>query len=142
MREPTIEQLYRALTTLLRLRTEFGSQTRAGLSLVAYTLLAHIDSTPGTRATDLAARFGLDKSTLSRQIDQLERDDLTRRDGEQPGRRGQTLAVTRTGRLQLDTAAAQARRRLSERLAGWDERDIATLAALVERFNQTITPSG
>jgi DNA-binding MarR family transcriptional regulator len=111
------------------------------LSLVAYTLLAHIDSTPGTRVTDLAARFVLDKSTVSRQIDVLERRDFIRRQGEQPGRRGQTLAVTAAGRRQLDEAAVQARRRLRERLGGWDDREVATLADLVERFNQTFTTS-
>jgi len=142
MSESSIEQLYQSLTTFLRLRTEFAAQTHPDLSLVAYTLLTHIASTSGLRATDLAARFGLDKSTLSRQIDQLEADDLIRREGEQSGRRGQTLAVTPAGRRQLDTAADQARRRLNERLAGWDEGDIASLAVLVDRLNQTFTLSG
>jgi DNA-binding MarR family transcriptional regulator len=142
MRQSTVEQLYEALTTFLRLRTEFAVQTHPDLSLVAYTLLTHIDSTPGIRATDLAVRFGLDKSTLSRQIDQIEIDGLIRRDGERPGRRGQVLAVTSAGRRQLDSTAEQARRRLNERLAGWDEQDIATLAVLVERLNQTFTSLG
>lgn len=139
MRRSAVEKLYEALTTFLRLRTEFAAQTHPGLSLVAYTLLGHIDSTPGTRATDLSVRFGLDKSTLSRQIEQLERDGLIRRDAEQPGRRGQTLTVTPAGRRKLRSAAERARRLLDERLAGWDERDLAALADLVERLNQSFT---
>jgi DNA-binding MarR family transcriptional regulator len=142
MRESTVEELYQALTTFLRLRSEIAAQTHPGLSLVAYTLLTTIDSTPDIRATDLTLRFGLDKSTLSRQIDQLEARGLIQREGERPGRRGQTLAVTSEGRRQLDAAADQARRRLIERLVGWDEQDIATLASLVERFNRTFAVLG
>ena len=55
-----------------------------GLSLVAYTLLIEIDLTPGTRAADLCAHFGPDKSTLSRRLEQLISVGLLRREGERP----------------------------------------------------------
>jgi DNA-binding MarR family transcriptional regulator len=67
------------------------------LSLVAYTLLAQVDATPGMRAADLAAHFFLDKSTLSRQLEQLTSAGLLRRDGERPGRRGYELTLTPAG---------------------------------------------
>jgi DNA-binding MarR family transcriptional regulator len=107
------------------------------LSLVAYTLLAQIDVTPGMRAADLAAHFGLDKSTLSRQLEQLMSTGLLRRDGERPGRRGYVLVLTAAGRQHLDAAGQAVRDRLAERLTDWDDRDIATFARLITRFNHS-----
>jgi DNA-binding MarR family transcriptional regulator len=105
--------------------------------LVAYTLLTQVDVTPGIRAADLAAHFGLDKSTLSRQLEQLTSAGLLRREGERPGRRGYVLALTAAGKQQLDAAGQAVRDRLAERLTGWDDRDIAAFAQLVTRFNHS-----
>ena len=136
-REAALEDLYQGLTTLTRRARDVGDDLHPGLTLVAYTLLAQIDATPGARAADLAARFCLDKSTLSRQLDQLVAAGLLRRDGEQPGRRGQVLALTPAGEKHLAAAAQAVRCRLAERLADWAASDIAAFALLVDRFNQS-----
>ena len=136
-RETALEDLYQGLTTLTRRARDVGDDLHPGLTLVAYTLLTQIDATPGARAADLAARFCLDKSTLSRQLDQLIAAGLLRRDGEQPGRRGQVLALTPAGQKHLAAAAQAVRCRLAERLADWDDDDIAVFAQLVDRFNQS-----
>jgi DNA-binding MarR family transcriptional regulator len=106
------------------------------LSTVAYCVLNQVEAVPHTRATDLADLFGLDKSTVSRQLDQLEGAGLLRREGERSGRRGSVLATTSAGRGRLESANARARRRLKERLEGWEERDLVAFASLSERFNQ------
>jgi DNA-binding MarR family transcriptional regulator len=137
MRDTALEQVYQGLTTLARRARDVGDDLHPGLTLVAYTLLTQIDATPGVRAADLAARFCLDKSTLSRQLEQLIAAGLLRRDAEQPGRRGNVLALTAAGQQHLDAAAQAVRDRLTERLADWDDRDIADLARLVTRFNQS-----
>jgi len=136
-REAALEDLYQGLTTLTRRARDVGDDLHPGLTLVAYTLLAQIDVTPGARAADLAARFCLDKSTLSRQLDQLVTAGLLRRDGEQPGRRGHVLALTPAGEKHLAAAAQAVRCRLAERLADWDDGDVAAFARLVDRFNET-----
>ena len=136
-RDTALEDLYQGLTTLTRRARDVGDDLHPGLTLVAYTLLAQIDVTPGARAADLAARFCLDKSTLSRQLDQLIVAGLLRRDGEQPGRRGQVLALTPAGQKHLAAAAQAVRCRLAELLADWDDQDIAVFARLVDRFNQS-----
>ena len=136
-RDAALEQVYDGLTTLARRARDVGDDLHPGLTLVAYTLLTQIDATPGVRAADLAARFCLDKSTLSRQLEQLIAAGLLRRDAEQPGRRGHVLALTAFGQQHLEVAAQAVRDRLAERLADWDDRDIADLARLVTRFNQS-----
>jgi DNA-binding MarR family transcriptional regulator len=89
------------------------------------------------RAADLSAHFGLDKSTLSRQLEQLISAGLLRREGERPGRRGSVLALTPAGQQHLAAAAQAVRNRLADRLTGWDDGDIATFAQLITRFNQS-----
>jgi DNA-binding MarR family transcriptional regulator len=136
-RDAALDDLYQGLTTLARRARDVGDHLHPGLSLVAYTLLAQIDVTPGMRAADLAAHFGLDKSTLSRQLEQLMSTGLLRRDGERPGRRGYVLVLTAAGRQHLDAAGQAVRDRLAERLTDWDDRDIATFARLITRFNHS-----
>jgi len=136
-REAALEDLYRGLTTMARRARDVSDDLHPGLSLVAYTLLAEIYLTPGVRAADLCAHFGLDKSTVSRQLEQLISAGLLRREGERPGRRGSVLALTPAGQQHLASAAQAVRDRLAERLTGWDDGDIATFARLVTRFNQS-----
>lgn len=136
-REAALEDLYHGLTTMARRARDMSDDLHPGLSLVAYTLLTEIYLTPGMRAADLCAHFGLDKSTLSRQLEQLISAGLLRRDGERPGRRGSVLALTSAGHQHLAAAAQAVRNRLAERLTGWDDGDIAALAQLVTRFNQS-----
>src|SRR5580658_10707311 len=95
-----------------------GDDLHPRLSLVAYTLLTEICLTPGVRAADLSTHFGLDKSTLSRQLEQLISAGLLRREGEQPGRRGNVLALTPAGEQHLAAAAQAVQHRLAERLTG------------------------
>src|ERR1700689_1364771 len=130
-REAALDDLYSGLTTLSRRARDVGDRLHPGLSLVAYTLLTQVDATPGMRAADLAAHFCLDKSTLSRQLEQLIAAGLLRRDGEQPGRRGYTLTLTAAGRHHLEVAARAVRDRLAERMADWNDDDIDAFGALV-----------
>jgi DNA-binding MarR family transcriptional regulator len=136
-REAAVGDLYHGLTTLARRARDMSDDLHPGLSLVAYTVLAEVQLTPGMRAADLTAHFGLDKSTLSRQLEQLIAAGLLRRDGERPGRRGFVLALTPAGEQHLAAAAQAVRDRLAQRLTGWDDGDIALFAQLVTRFNQS-----
>ena len=136
-REAALEDLYYGLTTMSRRARDMSDDLHPGLSLVAYTLLTEVDLTPGVRAVDLCAHFGLDKSTLSRQLEQLISAGLLRREGERPGRRGSVLALTPAGEQHLAAAAQAVRGRLAGRLAGWDDGDIATFGQLLTRFNQS-----
>src|SRR5580698_7011575 len=115
-RETALDDLYQGLTTFARRVRAAGHNLHPGLSLVAYTLLTHIDVTPGMRAADLAGHFGLDKSTVSRQLEQLISAGLLGRDGERPGRRGYVLTLTAAGRQHLDAAGCTVRESLAERL--------------------------
>jgi DNA-binding MarR family transcriptional regulator len=130
-----LEQLYDGLTVFARRARELSSELHPGLSLVAFTMLSYVETRPDTRAADVAADWGLDKSTVSRQIDQLAAAELITRTGERPGRRGQVLELTDTGRQALNAAAGSIRERLYRQLHDWTDGDIAAFAQLLARFN-------
>jgi DNA-binding MarR family transcriptional regulator len=134
MRDGAVNHLYQGLATLMRRRAELSAEVHPGLSLTAYTVLTQIQAAPGTRACDLADLFGLDKSTVSRQINELQAAGLIDREGERPGRRGYTLVLTAAGQRKLAEEAERARQHLADGLASWKERDITAFAAMIERF--------
>ncbi len=137
-RRTHVAALYEELSLLVRRSQEFSGEIHAGLSLVDYTLLTRIAGSPGTRAADLAALFGLDKSTLSRQVQVLIDRGLVERSGERPGKRGVVLELTHDGQDALAAAVAGVRAALGEWLDGWSEREISDFAAMVARLNQRL----
>jgi DNA-binding MarR family transcriptional regulator len=141
MRDSVIEDLYLQLNAMIRRSRELGNELHPGLSLVGYTFLSMVGASPALRASDLAERLGLDKSTVSRQLNQLLEAGLVDRVGGRPGRRGDPLSVTAAGRCALEADADRVRARLTGLLADWDEEDIAAFGALMARFNHSVDAS-
>lgn len=135
--EDTIH-LYEQLAVFARRARSLSAAIHPELSLVAFTLLAHVAGEADVRAADLAEHYALDKSTVSRQLDLLEARGLLRRCGERPGRRGHALELTPQGRQILAAADKSLQKRLAKRLATWSDDDVARLADLLTRFNSTV----
>jgi DNA-binding MarR family transcriptional regulator len=133
-----VDALYSELALLVRRSQEFSDDLHGGLSLVDYTLLTHIAGSHGVRAADLATLFGLDKSTLSRQIKSLVERGLVERAGAHPRRRGVVLVLTRPAEEALAAAAQSVRAALSEWLDGWRDEEIKDFAAMVARLNERV----
>ncbi|MFJ8542108.1 MarR family winged helix-turn-helix transcriptional regulator [Streptomyces sp. NPDC093586] len=122
--------------------TAFARRARASagrmhpeLSLVSYTLLGHLEERDGCRATDLAAHYALDKSTVSRQVAALERAELVERRVDPDDQRVQVLHLTDAGRRILTQVTESRRTAFRERLADWPEEDLVRFAAYLERYN-------
>lgn len=139
-RSTNINRLNDCLTVISRQARDLSAQLHPELSLVAYSLLSFIEAAPNSRAADLAAAYGLDKSTVSRQITQLEDAGLLVRTGEKPGRRGHVLRLTKIGTKALQRAMDSARKTLAAHLADWQDEDIEALAALLSRFTNPAEP--
>ncbi|WP_245382843.1 MarR family winged helix-turn-helix transcriptional regulator [Streptomyces griseochromogenes] len=127
--------------------TVFARRARASagrmhpeLSLVSYTLLSHLEECGGCRATDLAAHYALDKSTVSRQVAALELSGLIERRLDAEDHRVQVLHLTEAGQEILAQVTRSRRAAFRERLAHWPEEDLIRFAAYLERYNAG--PSG
>ncbi|MEU9190184.1 MarR family winged helix-turn-helix transcriptional regulator [Streptomyces sp. NPDC048484] len=122
--------------------TAFARRARASagrlhpeLSLVSYTLLGHLEESGGCRATDLAAHYALDKSTVSRQVSALERAGLIERRSDPQDQRVQVLHLTPAGTGILTRVTASRRVSFHERLADWPEEDLRRFAGYLLRYN-------
>jgi DNA-binding MarR family transcriptional regulator len=137
-RDALVEDLYQQLNALIRRSRELGNDLHPGRSLVGYTFLSMVESTPEIRASDLADRLSLDKSTVSRQLNQLFDAGFLDREGGRPGRRGDPLSLTPAGRRALANDAKRVRCQLTSWIEDWADRDVALLANLMSRFNASV----
>ncbi|GAA2922785.1 hypothetical protein GCM10010446_03730 [Streptomyces enissocaesilis] len=131
-----IDTIERELTAFARRARAAAARLHPDLPLVSYTLLAHINDQRGCRATDLAAHYLLDKSTVSRQIGSLEKLGLVERRPDPDDHRVQVLHPTRAGAELLSATHASRHTAFQERLADWSEEDLTRFAAYLLRYNQ------
>ncbi|MEU6217463.1 MarR family winged helix-turn-helix transcriptional regulator [Streptomyces sp. NPDC047022] len=135
MAELALETIHRELTAFARRARASAGRMHPELSLVSYTLLGHLEESGGCRATDLAAHYALDKSTVSRQVAALERAGLIERRLDPDDHRVQVLALTATGTQILAQVTESRREAFRERLLGWAEDDLERFAAYLLRYN-------
>jgi len=107
---------------------------RAGSALL-YRLHAYGDS---LRVTDLAELLGVDAPTVTRKIQQLEREQLVSRRPDPDDGRATRITLTRAGRRAIEKVL-EARREWYERLvAEWSDHDLDTFASLLVRFSSNL----
>lgn len=140
--EAAVETIQREMTVFARRARASAGRMHPELSLVAYTLLGHLEESGGCRATDLAAHYALDKSTVSRQVAALEQAGLIGRRTDPEDHRVQVLHLTEAGEEILAQVTRSRRAAFRERLAGWPEDDLTRFAACLERYNATATALG
>ncbi|MFF8730905.1 MarR family winged helix-turn-helix transcriptional regulator [Streptomyces sp. NPDC015171] len=133
--ESAVETIQREMTIFARRARASAGRMHPELSLVSYTLLGHLEERGGCRATDLAAHYALDKSTVSRQVAALERSGLIERRLDPEDHRVQVLHLTEAGEEILAQVTHSRRAAFRERLADWPEEDLVRFAAYLERYN-------
>ncbi|MFI6516741.1 MarR family winged helix-turn-helix transcriptional regulator [Spirillospora sp. NPDC050679] len=131
-RDQSVETIRWELTAFARRARAVAERLHPGLSLVSYSLLAHIEEKGGCRAADLAAYFMLDKSTVSRQVAALERLGMVEREAEGAAR---ILRATGRGREALADATRRRQEAFQDRLDDWSDADLADFAACLVRYN-------
>jgi DNA-binding MarR family transcriptional regulator len=136
-RQDATDAVYREIETISRRVAARSRSVGAPLSPVEHSLVNFIGATPGCRATDIAAAFQLNRSTVSRQLGTLTQLGLIEQlpQDENSGKRGRVLALTDRGRQQLARSMEAHRGAMNERLADWTEDEIAAFAAVLRRFN-------
>jgi DNA-binding MarR family transcriptional regulator len=146
--DPILIKVDEALLTLGRpshLR-RIGERVRAGAGLpldrAAYPVLRGIAECGPVRLSDLAARLGVQISTASRQVKELEQAGLVERTGDPKDGRVTMLALAPAGKEALLKLRASWRRALVEILESWPEADRETLATLLSRLSANMVAYG
>jgi DNA-binding MarR family transcriptional regulator len=103
---------------------------RAGATLL-FKLSAKGDS---LRVTDLAEILGVDTPTVTRKVQQLERNGMVVRQTDPDDRRASRIRLTPGGRRTIERVRRARRAWLEELLAKWDDDDLSALADLLSHF--------
>jgi DNA-binding MarR family transcriptional regulator len=135
-----VETIQREMSVFARRARAAAGRMHPELSLVSYTLLGHLEESDGCRATDLAAHYALDKSTVSRQVSALERAGLVARRPDADDQRVQALHLTEAGRRILAQVTHRRRAAFRERLAHWPAQDLERFADYLVRYNTSPGP--
>jgi DNA-binding MarR family transcriptional regulator len=139
-----VERLEREVSLLMRrsrtvLRT-LATRLHPDVDAGSYAVLLAIARAAPLRLVELAEEFGLDKSTMSRQVSALLRLGLVRRSPDPLDGRAFLLELSDDGRHRLEEVSRARHEEWRERLAAWTTDDIATLADGLTRLAATLSP--
>jgi DNA-binding MarR family transcriptional regulator len=129
------------LTMLLRRTQRIHLTTAAGeveLDRSGYGIMCRLHDEGAQRLSSLAQAFGLDPSTITRQVQALEANGLVRREVDPTDRRASLLDLSEEGRKRLTETRERRRARLQEVLDDWSAQDLDDFGRLLERFNGSI----
>jgi DNA-binding MarR family transcriptional regulator len=111
----------------------------AGYALISQIELGTAGGRPGVRASDVAQALGLDKSTVSRGITQLENLGLIERVGDPDDGRARLLRLTTVGAERFDAMRTQRQTEFRAILERWNPTDLADLGRLLARLNNDLS---
>jgi DNA-binding MarR family transcriptional regulator len=134
-------QLEQQLTILLRRGQRIHLTTTSGgldLDRSAYGILCQLADEGPQRLGALAHTFGLDPSTITRQVQALESNALVRRSQDPTDRRASILALSDEGREVLDRTRDHRRARFRSAMSDWAPEELDEFARLLARFNASM----
>ncbi len=135
------KQIEQQMTMLLRRVQRIHLSTTSGevnLERSAYGIMCKLADEGPQRLGALATAFGLDPSTITRQVQALEEIGLADRRTDPSDRRASILDLTPNGREVLDETRARRRNRFQEALSDWSESDLADFGRLLKEFNTSL----
>jgi DNA-binding MarR family transcriptional regulator len=139
--EEAVVALVRA-SRLPRLQERLIAEAGTPVERASYVLLREVAERGQVRPTELARVLGVDISTISRQVGQLERQGLVARVAEAGDRRVSSVRLAAAGQDTLDRLRAARHRLFMKILADWSAADCATLAPLLDRLARDMTVEG
>ena len=127
-------EIVRFMRGLKSVQAQMAHRSRHGVDPSAYPVLFQLIEAP-KRTTELATCLHADTSTVSRQVTSLVVAGLVERTEDPEDRRATILVATGTGRAAFEAMQRDRELMLRRILTGWSARDVATLVALLSRFN-------
>jgi DNA-binding MarR family transcriptional regulator len=133
-------QIEQQLTILFRRVQSIHFSTSSGeidLDRSAYGIMCRLADEGPQRLGLLATAFGLDPSTITRQVQALENLGLAVRATDPSDRRASILNLSEEGRTVLARTREHRRVRFESALAEWSEQEKADFAVLLGKWNQS-----
>jgi DNA-binding MarR family transcriptional regulator len=124
---------------LVRYKHQVNDNRLDRMALVVLGTLAHCGP---SRLTTVAERTGLDPSTMSRQVADLEKAGLLTRDADPEDRRAILLKATPEGQRVLERLGQGRRKRVERLLSDWETKDIVTFGRLLAQLNEATEKYG
>ena len=135
--ETEVAQVYDEFVHLVRFLTAGERAHDSALSLAQHSLLGFIARHPGCRATEISETFGVNRSTVSRQVrNAVEAGWVEAMAG--PVRTGNPLRLTDRGRAILDDTVLRRHGEIRVGLAGWEKDDLDRFVHLLHRFRSGV----
>ncbi|WP_148575683.1 MarR family winged helix-turn-helix transcriptional regulator [Nocardioides caldifontis] len=134
-------QIEQQLTILLRRVQRIHFTTSGGeveMDRSAYGILCRLVDEGPQRLGSLAHAFGLDPSTITRQVQSLENTGWVARHADPTDRRASLLDVTDEGREVLVATRDRRREWLKFTLRDWTPEEMDEFGRLIEKFNRSI----
>ncbi len=119
----------------IHMSTSSGTVT---LDRSAYGIMCRLADEGPQRLGSLAHAFGLDPSTITRQVQALEKAGLAVRSTDEADRRASILQLTEEGATVLRRTRAYRRARLEEILRDWSPEEREEFGRLLEKFNTSL----
>lgn len=133
--EDALHDAFVELTTLgEQYLSDFATRLSPGLRRGAAQPLLRLHRTGPERVSALACQLGLDSTTVTRHLDELESRGLISRAPDADDRRAVLVRLTPKAVAKLDAADAERRTRLHSLLADWPAEDRHDFARLLSRF--------
>ena len=129
------------MTVLLRRVQRIHLSTSSGdlnVERSAYGIMCQLADEGPQRLGALATAFGLDPSTITRQVQALEEAGLAARQTDPSDRRASILDLTANGREVLDRTRNFRRTRFHQAMEDWPDNDRAEFGRLLEQFNTAL----
>ncbi len=140
MSRPT-DEIEQQLSTLLRRTSAIHAGTAEGhrdLERASYGILCLILDEGPRRLGDIAAAYGLDPSTITRQVHAVVAAGLATKRPDPADRRASLLSLTDEGRAAIIATREIHRASLRKILEGWTPAELEELGAGLSRFNTTV----
>jgi DNA-binding MarR family transcriptional regulator len=134
-------QVEQQMTVLLRRVQRIHLSTSMGqmsLERSGYGIMCKLADDGPQRLGALAHAFGLDPSTITRQVQALEEAELAARRTDPSDRRAAILDLTDSGRKVLEQTRAHRRSRFHATMADWPRQDREEFGRLLKQFNESM----
>lgn len=135
--EGALQVVARSITQA-RLHERLLQAAGVRLDRAGATLLHKLHLHGALRVTALADLLGVDAPTVTRKIQQLERDGLVGRDADPDDRRATRIHLTPAGRRTLDRVIKARRQWLDGLLQNWKDTDLEAFASLLGKFSDAL----